>query len=346
MSYGLDKDTEEPVEGTERVLKDVWRSAQSVGDNPLGMARSATHDILAADHADADEEAHAFFDRLLAAPLSLDSATDDPNSVLDEPESTQFINRYLPGVVEKDDWDHTPIAAEKWDTCHCEWGEDELDYVELARAHPGDRSQDDYAEGLEDSTCDEGSDKGNQPLTTKAGSRLWSIGFAEPADGEAADGTTFTQLRAAYPLQLLVRFDRGRQMLVYEAFEYKPLLHCEVEAELKAGRAPVDEREMQAINSLVRRTREQMRAVAFMFAGPADDPPSLPLPPKNFFPARAVPRVRRGRAHVARVVGALPPLGRTARPLPSRLDRWRAHDRRRSRRHATPARRPAARGGG
>ena len=50
-----------------------------------------------------------------------------------------------------------------------------------------------------------------QPLTTKAGGRLWSIQFASKGAGagEGDAAPSCTGLRAAYPLQLLVRFDAG-----------------------------------------------------------------------------------------------------------------------------------------
>jgi hypothetical protein len=57
--------------------------------------------------------------------------------------------------------------------------------------------------------CGEGYGEGYQPLTTKAGSRLWSIGFAEPGNMHGPTGVDgggcdppFTQLRASYPLQV------------------------------------------------------------------------------------------------------------------------------------------------
>lgn len=62
----------------------------------------------------------------------------------------------------------------------------------------GDRPRDDCLEEVPGSQCAKGFGKGYQPVTTKAGSRLWSIGFAEPAglaaasDADAVSGTVNT----------------------------------------------------------------------------------------------------------------------------------------------------------
>ena len=91
----------------------------------------------------------------------------------------------------------------------------------MARRTKGDKFADDYVDDVEGSSCAHADRDTVQPLTTKAGGRLWSITFAAH-DTSGSGKDTCTGLRAAYPLQLLVRFDVGRQALVYDAFEFKP----------------------------------------------------------------------------------------------------------------------------
>jgi hypothetical protein len=218
MAVAMDKDTEESDAATERILEACWRSARDVQRNPLGFARSAPFDALSPEDKATSACAHAFFDRMLSASVLSDSASGDVRA---KPECKQFINYNLPGVVERDSWDGTPIAAHVWRTHSSGWG-DPMPFVELARVHPGDRVEDDSTEEIGGSQCEEGYGRGYQPVTTKAGSRLWSLGFAEPGSQGGGD-PPMTMLRAAYPLQLLVRFDRGRQMLIYEALEFLPV---------------------------------------------------------------------------------------------------------------------------
>ena len=150
------------------------------------------------------------------------------------------------------------------------------------------------------SQCDEGYGAMYQPLTTKAGSRLWSISFAEPRS-EGSGDPPLSMLRAAYPLQLLVRFDRGRQLLVYEAFEFKPLLACQVKADLDTNEVPVTADELRAIDSLVKRTGRQRESMGSFLGGmtAAAGMASMPSPPTD------LPHLERCQAYGA---DALAPL--------------------------------------
>lgn len=264
MVVAMDKDTEEPDNATERILAACWHSVQSVQKNPLGFARSAPFNALSSEDKATAESAHSFFDSFLAAPVLTDSTAEDID-MRAKPECTQFINYLLPGEVKTDSWDGTPVAAEVWKTVCGGWS-DPAPFVELARTHPGDQPEDNAIHELTGSQCDDGYGPGYQPLTTKAGSRLWSISFAEPGSDARGD-PPFAMLRAAYPLQLLVRFDRGRQLLVYEAFENRPPLKCTIKAQLDAGVAPVTAQELRAIEGLLKRTSHQRESMGRMLAG-------------------------------------------------------------------------------
>ncbi|KAJ1397813.1 hypothetical protein B484DRAFT_406853, partial [Ochromonadaceae sp. CCMP2298] len=61
---------------------------------------------------------------------------------------------------------------------------------------------------------------------------------------------------------LLVRFDRGRQALVYDCFDFQPPLLCNFQSDLDAGRAPVDVTELARIEDLLHRTRQQRDSMA------------------------------------------------------------------------------------
>ena len=237
MCITCDKDVEEDVREHERVLKEVWDRASET--DPLHFARSAPWDALreaTPEDFAAGSEA-AMLKRLLSLPIEADSL--DGTIVTGDPESTQFIYRYLPGVVKADPDDGTPAAAHHWRTTFSESERDTVPFVELQRAHPGDREADNCMDGVEASQQSGFDPRKMSPLTTKAGSRLWGISFASPPPplGFTADDPDedleeeevpalpeVSTLRACYPMQLLVRFDAGRQMLCYDAFEFEPTL--------------------------------------------------------------------------------------------------------------------------
>ena len=229
MCITCDKDVEEDVREHERVLKEVWDRASET--DPLHFARSAPWDALreaTPEDFAAGSEA-AMLKRLLSLPIEADSL--GGTIVTGDPESTQFIYRYLPGVVKADPDDGTPAAAHHWRTTFSESERDTVPFVELQRAHPGDREADNCMDGVEASQQSGFDPRKMSPLTTKAGSRLWGISFASPPPlgtaedpEEEAPAPEVSTLRACYPMQLLVRFDAGRQMLCYDAFEFEPTL--------------------------------------------------------------------------------------------------------------------------
>ena len=140
MCITLDKDVEEDVREAERVLKEVWDRASET--DPLHFARSAPWDALreaTPEDFAAGSEA-AMLKRLLSLPIEADSL--DGTIVTGDPESTQFIYRYFPGVVKPDRDDGTPAAARHWRTTFSEFEGDTVPFVELQRAHPGDREAD------------------------------------------------------------------------------------------------------------------------------------------------------------------------------------------------------------
>jgi hypothetical protein len=292
MCITLDKDVEEDVREAERVLKEVWDRASET--DPLHFARSAPWDALreaTPEDFAAGSEA-AMLKRLLSLPIEADSL--DGTIVTGDPESTQFIYRYFPGVVKPDRDDGTPAAARHWRTTFSEFEGDTVPFVELQRAHPGDREADNCMDGVEASQQSGFDPRKMSPLTTKAGSRLWGISFASPlplataedSEEEEAPAPEVSTLRACYPMQLLVRFDAGRQMLCYDAFEFEPTLPSVSKAAFAApslasggggssgggggrGGGPeslVTRTELRRVESLIKRTKKQMTAVYGAFS--------------------------------------------------------------------------------
>ena len=136
FAVALDDDTREGENQTENILNLVWSSAQDTFKNPLHVARSLPHDCFENENSEGDS--FNFFDELLNSELKYDSASRaGSGSGLEKPECMQFIEFYLPGVCQSDNWDATPIAAKLWDKCCPEWGHGQLPFVELARKHPG-----------------------------------------------------------------------------------------------------------------------------------------------------------------------------------------------------------------
>lgn len=97
-----DKDTKETEDGEEKVFKSVYLSAEAVQENPLFLARSMPFNYLSQVD-NSGSTSFAFFDCLLSSSLLHDSAID--RSLVDsKPECMQFIEFYLPGVVDCDPW--------------------------------------------------------------------------------------------------------------------------------------------------------------------------------------------------------------------------------------------------
>jgi hypothetical protein len=121
------------------------------------------------------------------------------NLLTGRPRSQQYISTLF--NVEVEDW------AEDYD--------DESP-VEVERRHPGDKIED-------DAEIEYDINEMFSPLTTKAGCTLQAIHFVSDTNDQS---TSSTSLHAAYPMQLLMRIDRGRKLLVYDCLEYKPALFC------------------------------------------------------------------------------------------------------------------------
>ena len=100
----------------------------------------------------------------LNAPVLQDSLSDA--LVTGQPELCSFIDRLLPGVAKLHEWDHMPTHAEFWDVHFLEECDGPLPFSEVSRSFP-----------------DAPTPSGLSPITTKAGSRLWSISFVTPAQG-------------------------------------------------------------------------------------------------------------------------------------------------------------------
>jgi len=258
-------------EKTERIVKCAAVASSRAANSPYFIARSLPHNAISpSTDMNTQENAFEFFDKLLESTVVYDSASD--TAEITQPDCLQFIDYYLPGICERDSWDNTPIAAQLWDKKAGAFAAELSPYVELARKHPGDKFVDDSKHGIEGSLSED-YDKSFQPVTTKAGSRLWSIGFSEAEN-------VFTQLRASYPFQLLTRYDRGRDMLIYEAFEYKPMLLCNFEKLLASGIAPVTPRELRQIEKLIRVTNRERSELLKMMEGNMTDGKIKLLPPE------------------------------------------------------------------
>ena len=150
----------------------------------------------------------AELEAILAAPLLRDSGRGAPGAVVTgRPESTQFIDRLLPGAAKLDRYDNMPTHADFWEADDGD-GQRTTDCQEVARAFPGVRAGPGVHQGM-------------APITTKAGGRLWSVSFVSPAPaGPDSPGPAVTTCRASYPLQLLVRYDERLDVLAYDMYPY------------------------------------------------------------------------------------------------------------------------------
>ena len=115
-----------------------------------------------------------------------------------------------------------PGAVERWAAAGVEreagWDADTV--CECCRRHPGDREEDDVDDG---SAPEERNESFDFSVVTKAAEQVHSIAFASPAAGAAANpAPPLTTMRAAYQMQLHVRVDRARGLLVYDCFEFMP----------------------------------------------------------------------------------------------------------------------------
>ena len=242
----------------ERILRTSWDSAKHVAAAPLDMARSAPWDYLKPQSSSSHS---VFLEKLLSECTSEDSVVNS-DFLCGGPERQEFVERHLPGVVNGHPWDGHPTNAISWDVFWPEGVDEPIPFVELARSHTGDDPRQN-AEVAEDSTAEDYSMREYQPVTTKAGGRLWSISLAAPS----TSGVDMTGLRAAYPFQLLVRIDAGREALIYDAFEYLPTPVAAFEMDSARG-DPVTPSELGQIEQLLKR---HYRKVSLLVGSQNDD---------------------------------------------------------------------------
>ena len=259
----LDRDTTEEDTSQEEAFNWAKKGYDDVAKHPDWMARASVVDLLAPTRRAAADELRA----LLAAPVSA-----APFAVA-APECRQFVERFLPGVVEPDSWDSMPCNGTKWDVFFPEWAEcveRPPRFHEMARRHPGDAAAAPPADA--EYRYD---DERFSPLTTKAGGRVWSVYFAAPGGGRVE------ALHAAYPCQLLVRYDKTSDRLVYEAFGQKPALRRAFEAAYASFVENPDDAarrdgvatvaELDACDALAKATRRQRVSMSPMLGGADED---------------------------------------------------------------------------
>ena len=198
---GLDPDRNN--DDDEEALIWAHKGMQAVLKSPLAMARANVVDMTRGVE---EEDATALM-------KVLGSRDQVYFHKLGNVECDGFVERFLPGVVERDSWDGTPVngyfhATERR-------GDGEVPYVELARAHPGDDPA--SRQGTEGTSAAGFDTKRFAPLTTKAGSRIWSLYFAAPEKDVVA-------MHASYPCQMLIRYAPSTNQLCYDVFDMKPML--------------------------------------------------------------------------------------------------------------------------
>ena len=206
---------EEHPAARERAFRACWFNGIWMAHiNPAGIIRSSPWDGLGRKGAKIDR--FSFYDTVFneTAALLLEDTFANKNILSGIPECKQFINRYLPGVVLRSDDNGMPTNAELWNKIF-ECG-DFRPYIEVARAYPDLDTREAGKHASVKGTSAENHPDEYQRITTKAGSRLWGIGFSSPG------GNDVDTLKAAYPSQLMVRFDEVGKSLIYEALEFVP----------------------------------------------------------------------------------------------------------------------------
>ena len=257
----FDKSTEADCSSTERVFEAAWKKAKGTAERPHEVARGLPWDYFTGE--EQLESARVWLTRLLKEECVGDSCDLNSNLLRGPPECSQFIDRFLPGAVNTHPWDGHPTAAELWNETSHDFCDEPFPHVELARAHPGDSADDDASASnggveISESSAD-GYRKGKygySPLTTRAGARLWSIAFAGPA-ADAGGAPSVEALKAAYPMQLMVRLDSGpRKAIIYDALEFRPTLPATFAADAEHG-DPVTPAELGDIERLLKQTKKQ-----------------------------------------------------------------------------------------
>ena len=218
MATVVDTRAEDAPHASERVLSVAWPNAMSIAADSsfsIAMGRTLPWNYF---HQDSGSILEALFALRVSTdschPSLQDQVSDPLLKLTGTPLHTQYVDRELLGLVINDSWDSHPTNATPWDEQCLEDGDARIPHVELARCHAGERGLREDCDG----TSAEGYDpKRYVPIVTKAGSRLWSLGFAAP------DTQQVTEMRASYPGQLLVRIDKAGGNIIYDCFEFKPL---------------------------------------------------------------------------------------------------------------------------
>ena len=243
-------------EMSEQALHWMELGAKAVAKDPTPMLRASVVDLRAPARRPAADELRA----LLASPAAAESYAVGP------PECPAgFVRALLPGCVQADGWDNVPVSGYRYDVCHPEWGDEDLPYIELARAHPGDGAAPQTFPGT---TAESYDNRAFAPLTTRAGGRVWSVYYAAPDGGVAA-------LNAAYPCQILVRHDAVNRKLVLDVCDFAPTLEGRMNAlyaralanpnDYAALDAVATRDELKSCDRLARATRHKRTQMGGMF---------------------------------------------------------------------------------
>lgn len=94
--------------------------------------------------------------------------------------------------------------------------------------------------------------------------RLWSISFVAPAESKESSASC-VDMKASYPCQLTIRYDIGRNLLIYDMFDFHPINVKEFKQQYSESQNDLcTESELAEVESLLRSTRRN-RAVASSF---------------------------------------------------------------------------------
>jgi hypothetical protein len=265
MAICLDSPDNSERGGIEKVLHTAWTYANQITENNdyiIDFARSAPWDCFS-PCTGAGDTAGTTLLKIMASNCFFDSCVIATDLLNKPPECNQFVERFLPGVVNRCAFYGYPKSCINWATEWPDYSDKPRPFLEYARIQSGDLDKDnDDSEYTKEFDFD---GKLFSPVTTKAGSRLWSISFSDPTDLETGVNR-ITTMNAAYQMQLLVRYDRGRDCLMYDCFEYLPITKSEFIANSAAGNG-VTKTEMIEVEALLKKTRKQTRHIQSMRSG-------------------------------------------------------------------------------
>jgi hypothetical protein len=264
-----------PQDDNERIILETQKSADNVISskaNLFDFARCLPWDFFSQDSSRTDDSTqHDFLCRIFSSPCIVDSCSMETEKIRGLPQCFQFVYRTLPGVVIMHKAHDYPTTAIMWDKIKVK------SYVEVARKHPGDNPTQNELITIPKIKYDA---KTVAPVTTKAGSRLWSISFASPST-EGASSVEVTDLCASYPLQLLVRYDKGRDSLIYDCFDFLPKSRSKYRQDMQSG-TDVSIKNLKEVERLLKKTansRYSFIAMQSRFSDNADDPGPTALTP-------------------------------------------------------------------